>query len=146
MPSHLYLFKTDTDGLEASTVLEIFYRPGMPLIKLHHTATSNIKRKFSLAMAFVTIELATMTLETLSQVASRIVISGFHIPCIHMLSIACVAVNLQNADLYEVRIWICRSVLAWCETNHQGYAVVSRVVTAGTSRLGELNDLNGQRR
>ena len=131
MPSHLNLFKTDTDGLGASTVLEILYRPDMPLIKLHHTATSNMKRKFSLAIAFVTIELATLSLETLSQVASRIVISGFPIPCIHMLSIPCVAVNLQNADLHEVRIWICRSVLAWLETNHRGYAVVSRVVDSG---------------
>ena len=59
MPSHLNLFKTDTDGLEASTVLQIIYRPDMPFIKLHHIATSKIKRQFSLAMAFVSIELAT---------------------------------------------------------------------------------------
>ena len=106
MPSHLNLFKTDTDGLEASTVLGVLYRPEMPFIKLYHTATSNMKRRFSFAMAFVSIELVTQTLDTLSQVASRIVISGLPIPCIHIISIACFSVNLQNADLYEVQIAI----------------------------------------
>ncbi|KAK0515785.1 hypothetical protein JMJ35_001819 [Cladonia borealis] len=104
MSSHLNLFKTDTDDVEASTVLKILYRPEMPFIKLHHTATSNIKRQFSLAVAFVFIELATQTLQTLSQVASRIVISGLPIPSIHMLSIARVAVDLQNTDLYGAQI------------------------------------------
>ena len=48
MPSHLILFKTDMEDVEASTVLEIFSRPETPFIKLHHTATSNIKRQMYL--------------------------------------------------------------------------------------------------
>ena len=70
MPSHLNLFKRDTDDVEASTILEILYRPDTPFIKLHHTATSNIKHQFSLAVASVSIELATQTLQTLSRVAA----------------------------------------------------------------------------
>ena len=92
------------EDVDASTILAILYRPETPFIKLHHTATSNIKRHFSLAVASVSIELATQTLQTLSQIASRIVISGLPIPPIHMLSIARVAVNLQNADLYGAQI------------------------------------------
>ena len=104
MPSDLNLFKTDTDDVEASTVLEILHRPETPFIKLHHTITSNIKRQISLTLASVSIELATQTLHTLSQVASRIVISEVPIPSIHILSIARVAVDLQNADLYGAQI------------------------------------------
>ena len=46
MPSRLNLFNAGTDVLETSTIIETLYRLGMHLIKLYHTASSNIKRQF----------------------------------------------------------------------------------------------------
>lgn len=73
-PSHLDLFNAGTDVLETSTVIETLYRLGMPLIKLHHTAGSNLERQFLFSIPLVSIDLATQTMQPCrnSQAASKI--------------------------------------------------------------------------